>query len=260
MTDRTATGDEPVDAEIVADYDVRSPASRTLLTVLGTIVAVALIAGAVLGTSILMRETTVSTSDIELGESVKIVVDAGATDVRIVQGDADVVRVKARITSGLRETDFEIGRRGDEIKILSGCQTWLNPGCGVDTTLEIPQGFPVEIRTTSGDVDVRGVDEGVLTILSGSGDIEGTGLELGEFSASTTSGDISAVFLTQPFGFKAATTSGDIEARMPDGKRTYVVRTASTSGDVDSALESDPDGKGFVRATSGSGDITLTTD
>jgi DUF4097 and DUF4098 domain-containing protein YvlB len=259
VTDPTTTGEEPVDAEIVADYDVRSPASRTLLTVLGTIVAVAIIAGAVLGTSILMRETTVSTSDIELGESVKIVVDAGASDVRIVQGHADVVRVEARITSGLRKTDFEIGRRGDEIKIVAGCQTWLNPGCGVDTTLAIPEGFPVEIRTTSGDVDVRGVDEGVLTILSGSGDIDGTGLELDEFSASTTSGDITAVFLTQPFGFKAATTSGDIEARMPDGKRTYVVRTASKSGEVDSAIESDPDGKGFVRATSGSGDITLTT-
>lgn len=245
------------DEEIVADYDVRSPASRTLLTVLGTIVAVLVIAGLVLGASILKRGTTVSTSNIELGESTQIVIDAGSSDLRIVQGDADVVKVTARITSGLRTTDFQIGRRGDRIKIVSGCQTWLNPGCGVDTTLEIPEGFPVEVRTTSGDVEVRKVVEGVLKIVSGSGDIDGSGLEVDELQAATRSGDIEAAFATQPFGFKAATSSGDISARMPDGKRTYVVTTASKSGDVSSELDSDPDGRGLVRATSSSGDIDL---
>jgi DUF4097 and DUF4098 domain-containing protein YvlB len=252
------------ETEVVADYDVRSPASRTLLTVVGTIVTVAVVAGLVLGASILMRETTVSTSVIELGEeSQSVEIDAGATDVRIVQGDPGVVRVSAKVTSGLRETEFEIGRRRaltkDQIKIVSGCQGWLNPGCGAETTVEIPEGFPVVIRTTSGDVVVREVDEAVLTIESGTGDIDGTGLRLDEFSAATTSGDISAVFETQPQGFKATTTSGDITADMPGGKRTYVVATESGSGEVSSSIESDPDGKGFVRAKSASGDITLTT-
>ncbi|MET1038718.1 MAG: DUF4097 family beta strand repeat-containing protein [Aeromicrobium sp.] len=252
------------ETEVVADYDVRSPASRTLLTVVGTIVAVAVIAGLVLGASILMRDTTTSTSVIELGEAAQSVeIDAGSSDVLIVQGDPGVIRVTARVTSGLRETDFQIGRRRaptkDQIKIVSGCQDWLNPGCGVESTLEIPEGFPVVIRTTSGDVAVREVDEAVLTIESGTGDIAGSGLRLDEFSATTTSGDISATFATQPQGFKAATTSGDISADMPDGKQTYVVSTTSTSGDVSSSIESDPDGKGFVRATSASGDITLTT-
>lgn len=245
------------DEEIVADYDVRSPASRTFLTVVGTIVAVAVIAGLVLGASILKRGTTVSTSDIDLGESTQIVIDAGSSDLKIVQGDPGVVRVTARITSGLRKTDFQIGQRGEEIKIISGCQSWLNPGCGVDTTLAIPEGFPVVIRTSSGDVSVREVVEGVLTITSESGDIDGSGLELDELDATTASGDISADFTTQPFGFKATTGSGDISAEMPDGKRTYVVTTTSKSGDVSSQIDSDPEGRGLVRATSSSGDIDL---
>jgi hypothetical protein len=245
--------------EVVADYDVRSPASRTFLTVIGTIVVVVLLGGAVLGTSVLMRETTVSTSDIELEGSPRVIIDAGSSDLRIVQGDPDLIRVTARITSGLRKTDFQIGRRGDTIKIVSGCQTWLNPGCGVDTTLEIPEGYPFEIRTTSGDVAVRDVAEGVLTIVSGTGDIDGSGLEVDELATATTSGDISASFATQPFAFKATTTSGDIDADMPEGKRTYNVTTTSTSGDVSSAIESDASGKGLVRAESDSGDITLST-
>ena len=245
------------DEEVVADYDVRSPASRTFLTVIGTIGTVAVLAGLVLGASILMRDTTVSTSEVDLADSAQIAIDAGSSDVRIVQGDSDVIRVKARVTSGLRKTDFEIGRRGDEIKILSGCQSWLNPGCGVETTLEIPPGFPVVINTTSGDVEVRQVVEGVLTISTGTGDIDGSGLELDELDAKTTAGDISASFASQPFAVKATTTSGDISADLPGGKRSYDVTATTTSGDVSSGIESDPDGKGFVRATSGSGDISL---
>lgn len=245
------------DEEVVADYDVRSPASRTFLTVVGTIAAVVVVGGLVLGASVLMRDTKTSTSEIELGRAAQIQVDAGASDVRIVQGDSDVIRVKARITSGLRKTAFQIGRRGDEIKIVSSCQTWLNPGCGVETTLEIPEGFPVEISTTSGDVVASKVVEGVLTIVSASGDIDGSGLQVDELDATTSSGDISASFATQPFAVKASTTSGDIAANLPQGKRSYAVTAATTSGDVSSAIDSDPDGKGFVRATSRSGDISL---
>lgn len=243
--------------EVIADYDVRSPASRTLLTVLGTILTVAVLGGVVLGTSLLMRETKVMTSDVELANASQIVIDAGSSDLRIVQGGPDIVRVKASVTSGLRKTDFQVGQRGNEIKILSGCQSWLSPGCGVDTTIELPEGFPVVIRTTSGDVEVRDVIAGVLTIVSGTGDITGSGLVLDELSAETTSGDISAHFAAQPFGFKATTTSGDISAVMPDGKKTYVVTTKSKSGDVESEMKSKKNAKGFVRVDTRSGDIVL---
>lgn len=243
--------------ETIADYDVRSPASRTLLTVIGTVATVAIIAGIVLGASILKRDTRVSTSVVELGESAQLVIDAGSADVRLVEGDADIVKVRARITSGLRETDFQLGRRGDEIKIASGCQTWLSPGCGVSATLEVPKGLPVVVKTTSGDVDADSLAEGVLTVASGSGDITASRLEVDEFSAMTGSGDISATFTTQPFGFKATTHDGDIRASVPTGERTYVVTARSKSGDVANALDSDKKGDGFVRATSDSGDITL---
>lgn len=243
--------------EFVADYDVRSPASRTLITVLGTILAVGVLAGLVLGASILKRNTTVSTSDIPLIGAAQIVIDSGESNLRIVQGDSDIVRVKARITSGLRKTDFQLGRRGNEIKIVSGCQTWLSPGCGVETTLELPKGYPVVVRTTSGDVEVRELVEGVLTIVSGTGAFTGSGLELDELSVKTTSGAISADFATQPFGFKATTTTGNISADMPTGKKTYVVTTTSKSGSVSSEMKSTKKADGFVRAVTDSGDIVL---
>lgn len=257
--DETMTnGQALTDDEIVADYDVRSPASRTLLTVVGTILTVTVLAGLVLGVSILKRSTSVSTSEIPLGQSAQIDIDAGASDLRIVQGDADVVRVRAKITSGLRDTAFNIGRRGDQIKIVSGCQEWLNPGCGVDTTLELPKGFPVVVRTTSGNISVDDLAEGVLTIESGSGDVTGKGLRLDELDVRTGSGNVAATFAKQPFGFKATTRDGDIRASLGEGKRKYAVTATSDSGDVTSTIDSKQGGSGFIRAKSDTGDISLT--
>lgn len=244
--------------EADAELDTGSPAIRTLVTVLSTIVFVALVSGAVLGASLLVRNTKVSTSVVDVAEATQIVIDTGAAHVKVVQGDPGIVTVNSRVTSGLRQTNYQIGQRGDEIKIVSSCQTWLSPGCGVEATMEIPEGFPVVIRTSSGNVDADEIREGVVTVLTGSGDISATNLRVDEFSATSKSGDVNASFRSQPFAFKATTTSGDISAQMRKGKRTYTVTTKTDSGDVNSSITSDPDGQGFIRVTTQSGNIDLT--
>lgn len=243
--------------ETIADYDVRSPASRTLLTVIGTLVVVGALIGAVLGTSILMRETRVVTSVIDVGDSAQLVITASSADITLVEGDDDVVEVTSRVTSGIRKTDYQLGRRGDEIKVISGCQSWLSPGCGVSMTLAVPKGLPVVIETDSGDITADTIAQGVLTVSSASGDIEARDLDVDEFSAENGSGDVWATFAAQPFAFKASTSSGDIEATIPGGKRTYAVSVKSKSGEVSNGISSDEDGQGFIRVTSDSGDITL---
>jgi hypothetical protein len=243
--------------ELVADYDTRSPASRTLMTVLGTVLVIALLGGAVLGVSVLMKDTTAVTSEIEIDGAAQLAVVATTADITVVEGDADVITARARVTSGIRETRYELGRRGDELKIVSDCLGWLSPGCGVALTLEVPKGFPVLVTTTTGDVTADDVEQGVLTVATTSGDVRAHGITVDEFSVETGSGDVSAVFAAQPFAFKASTDDGDVAATVPSGDRTYVVTTASASGDVSSDLESDEDGEGFVRVSSTSGDIAV---
>ena len=251
--------------ETVADYDVRSPASRTLLTVIGTIATVVLMGGLVLGASLIKRDTRVATADVELGRVSQLVINAGAADVRLVEGEEGMVRIRARITSGLQKTDYQLGRKDEEIKIVSHCQTWLSPGCGVSATLEVPKGMPVVVKSTSGDVKADSLAEGSLTVRSGSGDISVADLKVDELDANTGSGDISATFATQPFGLKANTSSGDIRATVPAGKRKYAVVVSSKSGEIDNSLDGDvttslggdQDDGGIVRATTDSGDISL---
>ncbi|MGA8852247.1 MAG: DUF4097 family beta strand repeat-containing protein [Aeromicrobium sp.] len=248
---------EPV--ETVADYDVRSPAVRTVITVASTLVAVSALAAMVLGASILTRDTRVATSQVDLGEVAQLVVTATDADIRIVEGDPDLLTITSSITSGLRKTDYQVGRRDDEIKIVSVCQAWLNPGCGVATTLQVPPGLPLVIRTTDGNVRAVSISKGVLTVSTTSGDVKATGLGVDEFQVETAMGGIEADFATQPFGFKATTSSGNVRAMIPSGDRSYGVTTKTGSGQVRSQLTSDSDGDGFVRVTTGSGDITLTT-
>ena len=251
--------------ETVADYDVRSPASRTLLTVIVTILTVLLLGGFVLGASLIQRETRFATADVELGEVSQLVINAGATNVRLVEGDEGMVRIRARITSGLQKTDYQLGRKDNEIKIVSDCKTWLSPGCGVSATLEVPKGLPIVVKTTSGDVRADSLAEGVLTVASITGDVTVSDLKVDEFAADTGSGDIDASFATQPFGLKANTSSGDIRATVPAGKRKYAVVVSSKSGDISNTLDGDvvsslsarDAGGGIVRAVTNSGDIHL---
>jgi len=251
--------------ETVADYDVRSPASRTLLTVIGTIATVVLLGGLVLGASLVKRDTRVATADVELGEVSQLVINAGSANVRLVEGEEGVVRIRSRITSGLQRTTYQLGRRGNEIKIVSACKTWLSPGCGVSTTLEVPKGMPIVVKSTSGNVRADSLSEGSLTVRSGSGDLTVADLRVDELDARTGSGDIKATFATQPFGLKVNTTSGDIRATVPAGKRAYAVMVSSKSGDISNTLDGEVTnsisvadaGKGFVRAITTSGDIHL---
>lgn len=245
--------------ETIADYDVRSPAVRTVLTVVSTLVAVSALAALVLGVSILTRDTRVATSQVDLGEVNRLVINSTDADIQIVEGEPDLLTITSSVTSGLRKTDYQVGRRGDEIKIVSQCQKWLNPGCGVTTTLQVPPGLPLVIGTTAGDIRATSISKGVLTVSTTTGNITATGLGVDEFSAETTTGLIGADFAQQPFGFKATTTTGDVRATIPSGDRSYGVTTTTKSGRVQSDLTSDPDGDGLVRVITGSGNIVLTT-
>ena len=244
--------------ETVADYDVRSPAVRTIATVVGTVVAVGLLIALVLALSIIRRESRAATSQIDVGGNANLVIDASSADLEIVEGEPDLLTVTATITSGLRKTDYQLGRKGDEIKIISACQEWLNPGCGVKARLQVPPGLPLVVRTTTGSVSAKSISEGVLTVRTLTGDVSVSELSVDEFSAQTTTGDIVATFAKRPFGLKATTTSGKVNATLAPGKLKYVVSTTTKSGNISSDFSSDSGAEGFIRITTTTGDIRLT--
>jgi Tfp pilus assembly protein PilX len=235
----------------------RPPSVRTLITVLVTIVIVGVVLGVVAVASLASESTRTAANRIDVGDDPQLAIRSTDADVRLVEGDSSDVVIRAKVTSGILDTSYELRRRGPEIEIVGSCANWLSPGCGVVVTVAVPAKLPVLVATDSADVTVDGLRDRVVTIATGSGDIRGGALQVQEFSATTDAGDVVTTFDGQPFALKARTKSGDISARIPTGDIDYAVTVRSKTGDVQSELESEPDAKGIVRVVSDSGDIQL---
>ncbi len=234
------------------------PASvRTLVTVAVTVGVLLLLIGALVVASLASTTTRTAANRLDIGDGAQLAIRSTDADVRLIEGTSTDVVIRAEVTSGLRETTYELRRRGDEIEIVGRCMTWIAPRCGVVVTVAVPPRLPVLVATDSANVLADGLRDRVVTIATGSGDIRGRALELQEFSGRTGAGSIRTDFLSQPLGLKATTKSGDIEARIPDGDIGYAVQIRSESGTVTSALSSQADGRGLVRIVSESGNVLL---
>lgn len=234
------------------------PASlRTLLTVLLTVGLVAGVIAVIAVASFASTSTRTAANRIDISGDSQLAIRSTDADVRLVEGPTSDVEIRAKVTSGLIDTKYELRRRGDEVEVVGSCLSWLSPRCGVVVTVAVPKGLPVLVATDSADVVVDGLKDRVVTIATGSGDVRGTKLAVQEFSARTDAGDVHAEFVKQPFALKAVTKSGDVTARVPAGDIEYAVTIKSSSGAVRSAVNDDPKGRGIVRVVSDSGDILL---
>jgi hypothetical protein len=235
----------------------RLPSVRTLLTVVATLLVLGLVVGFVAVASKASSSTRTAANRIDIGGESQLVIRSTDADVRLVEGTSSDLVIRARVTSGIRETTYELRRRGDEIEIVGSCMSWMSPGCGVVVTVAVPAKLPVLVATDSADVVADGLRKRVVTVATGSGDVRGRGLSLEEFDARTRDGDVAADFTDQPFAFKARTRTGDVSARIPTGDIEYTVSVKSRTGDVESELESAKDAKGIIQVVSDSGDIRL---
>lgn len=228
-----------------------SPLLRTLVPVVATLVLVALAVGGFALISHLTKDVRTETGSIDLGDARQLALQVPSADVRVVQGDVASPTYEARVTSGLLDTDFALGRRGSVVQVVADCRAWLSPGCGVDLTITVPEGLQVDVVGGSGDVEVAGLTAGVVTIRASEGDVDLDGLGVQDLTVTTGSGDVEATFAEQPFAVKVTTGSGDVDLGLPDGDRPYEVEATSSSGDVEGVDA----GAGTDGAPAGDGDV-----
>lgn len=235
----------------------RLPSVRTLITVIVTLVVVGVVVAAIAAVSLASSTTRTAANRIDIGEESQLVIRSTDADVRLVEGTSSDVVIQARVTSGIRETTYELRRRGGEIEVVGRCLRWISPGCGVVVTVAAPAGLPVLVATDSANVVAHGLRKRVVTIATGSGDVRGRDLSVQELAVRTIDGHVTADFVDQPFAFKARTTSGDVTANIPGGDIDYAVSVRSKSGKIRSDLESVPEAKGIIQVVTVTGDIRL---
>ena len=106
----------------------RPPSVRTLLTVLVTIVVVAVVAGVVVVVSLASGSTRTAANRLDVGDDPQLAIRSTDADVRLIEGTSSDVVIRAKVTSGVIKTSYELRRRGDEIEVVGGCMQLARTG------------------------------------------------------------------------------------------------------------------------------------
>lgn len=238
------------------EYEPQSLLSIAVRIIGSALAAVALVA-VVVGVSVFFRSERTAVNRVAVGEGSQLAFRSSNSDLKIIDGTGEDVVIKAHVTNGLRETAYELRRDDNEFSIVGRCIHWLSPGCGVTVTIAVPDGYPLLVATGSGDVELVGLEDRVVTVATGSGEVTGSKLTVQELSVNSDGGHVSATFSKQPYALKVTTKEGDIRAVIPSGTISYITNVKSTSGRVSSNLVSDRKGDGLVRLLSDEGNIRV---
>jgi len=226
----------------------------------------------VFGCEIERREETFEIREVH-GTIDRLTVRTGAGNIEVFAEETDVITVDTIIYG--EETEIDQSIRGSELVLETNCdhQSWH---CSVDYRISVPGYLAARLDSGSGDLFVAGIagdalgETGsgnvevhcllseVVDIETGSGEVRGTGLLSESVSVSSGSGDIDLDFVGAPEAVLADTGSGDIDLEVPAGDG-YAIETDTGSGDVRiTGVQCDNSAARTLRATSGSGDITIT--
>jgi hypothetical protein len=180
----------------------------------------------------------------------RIEMDVGSADVDIRPWDGQGIHIEAVQRGGSPgDHTVDIVQSGDVVRVTGSSRPrfFLSclGGCGLNYHVSIPGGGQVEVRTSSGDIDVEGAG-GAVELFTVSGDVSARDLG-GGATIGTTSGDVDLRAISGKL--EVTTVSGDIE--LGDGRVAGAV-VKTTSGDVELNGVADA-----LTLASVSGDITV---
>jgi hypothetical protein len=179
-------------------------------------------------------------------------------------GDITIVGGGRRDTVSVQRTEhYAFGRTPETVrsvaagvlKVGSRCPTSLLAGCTVAYRVVVPDNLALDIRTTSGDVALRGY-RGTARVASTSGSIDIAGYCGNALDARASAGDITLDAICAPPKTTLRAGSGSVHATLPAGR--YDIDAESTSGKARvRGITPRDDAPYSVQVLSGSGDVDV---
>ena len=183
--------------------------------------------------------------------------DVGDGDIVIVGGgrrDAVEVQRDERFSFG-HKPKVEPRVEGAVYGVQARCPTTLLGPCTVDHRVIVPDNVALDIRTSGGQVTLRGY-RGSARITTGDGKIDVSGYCGNSLDARAGSGDITVEAACAPPRLSLRSGSGSIHAVLPPGR--YDLDAESTSGSESvRGLTPRADAPYTVQVLSGSGDVSV---
>jgi Putative adhesin len=200
-------------------------------------------------------ETRITTYRV-VGTLSGVELDLGAAPVEIAGGAGGAVEVR-------RTEDFAFAQPPEEtrsveggvLKIESRCPETVLGTCRASYRIAIPDNVQVNIRTSTGRVQVAGLN-GSARISTGSGGIAVGGFCGFTVIATSVSGDVSAGADCSPDRVELRSTSGNVRAVVPPGRYRVDVHSDAGTERVRGLTVAD-DASNAVQALSGTGNVTV---
>lgn len=180
-------------------------------------------------------------------------------------GPADLVVQGAGQTSEVRvehEDHYGFGHGPETVRSVAGgvfrifarCPTTVLHGCSMHYRIAVPDNVPLTVRTSTGDVQLRGY-RGSAQITTDGGDIDVGGFCGFSLQARADgAGDVTAATTCPPARLSLRSTTGTVRARVPAGR--YSVDASTGHGrPVVRGLEQADDAPFTIQALSGSGAV-----
>jgi DUF4097 and DUF4098 domain-containing protein YvlB len=114
----------------------------------------------------------------------------------------------------------------------------------------------VSAATDDGAVEVRDLG-GDSVVTSRNGTVTGTDMRAASVEASSVNGAVLLSFRSPPANVDARSRNGTVTVELAEGLETYAVDIATRSGDVTSAVRTDPNSNRAIAVHSDHGDVTL---
>jgi len=224
------------------------------------------------------EERTITT-ELDIGAVADIRVQAGAGELSIKGSDQRgkiglVAQLCASDESVLSEMDVETEIENEYVSIETSMpKKWSgNTSMSIDLSLVVPKGSRLDVKDSSGDLEVKGVSE--LTLVDSSGDIKIKNIEgkvdladssgsirmagVGEAEVADSSGAIDVRDVVNDFTIKVD-SSGDIEVQGVGGD---VLVKVDSSGSIDvkdvaGSFTVEKDGSGGIRYDNVEGEVDI---
>jgi DUF4097 and DUF4098 domain-containing protein YvlB len=203
-------------------------------------------------------------------ERVRLSTSSGS--IRVTGADDHQVNVDGRLSGTVKVPAMTARLDGTTLVVQAHCPVFWN--CEASFDLRVPAGVaveaeissgdvqasdlraPVRLSTSSGDVVVRRV-AGSVSLHTSSGDIRASDVSARTLTADTSSGDVTLEVASVPADVSAHTSSGDVRIIVPRSRDAYDVTVDTSSGDRTVAVRTDPLSTHRLRATTGSGDVSV---
>ncbi|MFC9230005.1 DUF4097 family beta strand repeat-containing protein [Streptomyces decoyicus] len=190
-----------------------------------------------------VRGTVTALSATTHGGNIEVVpVDAGGS-----------VKVTEKYVYNDRKPNPEHGVKDGRLT-LKAADCGMGRKCEVNYRVLLPRNASVDLRTSGGDITVRGAAGGIAAETSG-GDITVADSAARTAKAKTSGGDVDLALSTAPDEVSGRTSGGNVTIRLPKG--SYAVNATTSGGTRKVSVPTDEGSAHKVTARTSGGDVSV---